>query len=286
MSNITFTTNINATVSRQSIQSNSKRKICRLFDLPINNVSMDKAIHWVLTQRFNSLAKPQALMPAQSPNLGFFINVNSINLSFEMPGFYHTLKKADCLFADGAGMRMASNHVGDPLLDNVNGTDMLPKLCLKAAKEKQSIYFLGSSPGVAKKAAKRLKKTYPGLKIAGYQHGYFDQQNNSQVINKINAAKADILLVALGSPIQETWLVANADKLQCKTALAVGGLLDFYSGNIPRAPLWVRNLSLEWVYRLMQEPQKKFNRYVIGNPLFLIRTYLFKRANKPIQSLQ
>lgn len=291
MSNLTFTTDnetqktIAKGIPTQNTNSNYQgRKICKLFDLSISNVSMDKAIHWVLNHRLRLNIKNTPSEKQCKPSLAFFINVHSINLSFQQPEFYQTLKQADCLFADGAGMRLASNHIGDPLLDNVNGTDMLPNLCREAAKEKKSIYFLGSSPGVAKKAAKRLKKNYPGLTIAGYQHGYFKQQHNEAIVAKINKSKADILLVALGSPVQETWLLNHADKLHCKTALAVGGLFDFYSGNIPRAPMWMRKLSLEWVYRLIQEPQKKFNRYVIGNPLFLIRTYLLDRATKPISS--
>ena len=285
MTNLIFNTDTkNATNTAEKSTHISRRNICQLFDLPINNVSMDKAVHWVLNQRFSLNAKDSSNIETEKTNLAFFINVHSINLSFQNPDFYQTLKQADCLFADGAGMRLASNHVGEPLLDNVNGTDMLPELCRQAAKEKKSIYFLGSSPGVAKKAARRLKRTYPGLTIAGYQHGYFKEQNNANIIAKINKSNADILLVALGSPVQESWLLNNAEQLHCKTALAVGGLFDFYSGNIPRAPLWMRKLSLEWVFRLMQEPQKKFNRYVVGNPLFLVRTFLFGRATKAISN--
>ncbi|WP_372880108.1 WecB/TagA/CpsF family glycosyltransferase [Psychromonas sp.] len=283
-----FTAKLSARLNSSNDRATDKQtnpydeKICRLFDLPINNVSMDKAIHWVVTQRFSRRAETGPAEQANKTRLAFFINAHSINLSFKQPEFYQTLKKADCLFADGCGMRLASRHIGDPLLDNVNGTDMLPELCRQAAKEQKSIYFLGSAPGVAKQAAQSLKKSYPGLIIAGHQHGFFNPQENGNIIAAINHSEADILLVGLGSPVQEAWLAENADLLRCKTALAVGGLLDFYSGNMPRAPLWLRNLGLEWLYRLMQEPQKKFNRYVLGNPLFLIRTYLLNRVTRPI----
>ena len=257
-------------------------KICRLFNLPINNVVMDKAIHWLLTHSFTRQAKTAPLEKISKPQVAFFINAHSINLSFQQPEFYQTLSKADCLFADGSGMRLAARHIGDPLLDNVNGTDMLPELCRQAGKKQQSIYFLGAAPGVARQAAEALKKNYPGLRIAGHQHGFFEPRENAAVIAKINRSKADILLVGLGSPLQENWLIKNADGLRCTTALAVGGLFDFYSGNMPRAPRWLRNLGLEWLYRLMREPKNKFNRYVLGNPLFLIRTYLLNRASQGI----
>jgi N-acetylglucosaminyldiphosphoundecaprenol N-acetyl-beta-D-mannosaminyltransferase len=87
------------------------------------------------------------------------------------------------------------------------------------------------------------------------------------------------LLVALGSPLQEQWLLKNKERLQCKRALAVGGVFDFYSGNISRSPLWLRELGLEWVWRLIQEPKNKFIRYVVGNPLFLYRTFFLNLVN-------
>ncbi|WNC70192.1 WecB/TagA/CpsF family glycosyltransferase [Thalassotalea nanhaiensis] len=262
----------------------SDNNICRLFDLPINNVPMSKAINWVISHRFNLSSNKSHTKASEKPNLGFFINAHSINLSFKYNDFYQTLKQADCLFADGIGMRLAANHIDEPIQENVNGSDMLPKLCEQAANEGKSIFFLGASPGVASKAAKRLHKTYPKLKVAGYQHGYFKKHDNKRIIAKINQSKADILLVALGSPLQEIWLTNNAEYLHCNTALAVGGLFDFYSGNIPRAPLWLRNLNLEWLFRLLQEPKNKFYRYVIGNPIFLFRTYLFRQAAKAISN--
>ena len=102
--------------------------------------------------------------------------------------------------------------------------------------------------------------------------------DNDQIVEAINAAQADVLLVALGSPIQEDWVMANRLRLKVGTAIAVGGLFDFLSGNIPRAPLWMRELGLEWVFRLIQEPRVKFTRYVIGNPLFLWRAFVLKKS--------
>ena len=87
----------------------------------------------------------------------------------------------------------------------------------------------------------------------------------------------------MGSPVQEAWLLEHSAQLKCKTALAVGGLFDFYSGQIARSPLWLREIGLEWVWRLMQEPKEKFTRYVIGNPLFLFRVYVLGLAKKGVK---
>ncbi len=244
-----------------------------LFGLKIHNHSLNEAVEWALSRNYS--ASPA--MPCQT---GCFINVNSINLIAEHKDLKTAIKQTNRCFADGAGIRLAAKTVGINVKENVNGTDMLMPLCASALEKGHSIYFMGSKPGVAKSAADNLLKQFPELKVAGEQHGYFDESESQEIIDAINASKADILLIAMGSPMQEKWLVANASKLNCGTAMAVGGLFDFYSGNIPRAPLWMREIGMEWVWRLLQEPKTKFRRYVIGNPLFLIQIYLFNRARK------
>ena len=239
-----------------------------LFGLKIKNTSMKEAVDWI-TQNSNDNIHTK---------LGFFINVNSINLSINNYFFSNQLKQADALFVDGSGMRLAAAKAGYRLNGNNNGTDMLPHLCRSAIKNNQSLYLFGAQPTIAAKAAKNLKGQFPGLMIAGVQHGY-SNLSDDELIADINKSNCDVLLVAMGSPIQEQWLIDNKDKLQCKTALAVGGLFDFYSGAISRSPMWLRELGMEWVWRLMQEPLKKFNRYVIGTPLFLYRTFFLNLAN-------
>lgn len=235
-------------------------RIFKIFGIRIDNLTMKEAVEWTLKR-------------SKETKIAFFVNVNSVNIATNNADFKKALTKADHIFADGSGVRIAARHAGFNLKDNVNGTDLLPHLCRQSVHKHASIYLLGAEPGVANDAAKKLRETYPGLKIAGTHHGYFDKNNSKDVIARINHSQADILLVAFGSPIQEQWLIENRDQLHCSTALAVGGLFDFFSGKIPRSPLWLREMGLEWVWRLMQEPKKKFNRYVIGNPVFLFRTY-------------
>jgi N-acetylglucosaminyldiphosphoundecaprenol N-acetyl-beta-D-mannosaminyltransferase len=247
----------------------------KLFGLTIHNDSMKTAVEWVLKPSLKENKRNEC-------QIGYFINVNSVNLSLNNSVLRDQINRADRCFADGVGMRLAAKHIGLQIIENVNGTDMLPHLCEAAQKTDRSIYLLGAKPGVAAKAANNLMKKYPNLIIAGTQDGYFSQENTKNVIDDINQSGANILLVAMGSPIQEDWLDKHAPKLTCSTALAVGGLFDFYSGKIARAPLWMRELGMEWVWRLLQEPQSKFNRYVIGNPLFLIHTFIFNRAKREL----
>jgi N-acetylglucosaminyldiphosphoundecaprenol N-acetyl-beta-D-mannosaminyltransferase len=234
----------------------------RIFGIRIDNVSLDNAVTKILT--------PSSSLCTQT---ACFVNVNSINLASDNNALISTINNFDFAFADGSGVRIAAQMQGDQLLANVNGTDMLPVLCDRARSNNQSLYLLGSEHDVAGLAAANLQRKYPGLRIAGTHHGYFDEQDSQEVICKINAANTDILLVALGSPIQESWLQENKSRLKVNTAVAVGGLFDFYSGRISRAPVWMRELGMEWVWRLMKEPKNKFHRYVIGNPIFIFRCF-------------
>jgi N-acetylglucosaminyldiphosphoundecaprenol N-acetyl-beta-D-mannosaminyltransferase len=255
----------------RAIHELKKAKYLPLFGLNVNNTSMDEAVNWITDTDSDA--------HSHETQIGFFINVNSINLSIKNVQFFNKLSKANALFADGSGMRLAAKKAGYLLNGNNNGTDMLPHLCKRCVENNQSLYFFGSAPGIAEKAAKELTRQIPGLDIAGTEHGYTKDNNDEHIIEKINNSGCDVLLVAMGSPIQEQWLLEHRDQLKCRTALAVGGLFDFYSGNITRSPMWLREIGMEWVWRLLQEPSSKFNRYVIGNPLFLYRTFFLGLVN-------
>jgi exopolysaccharide biosynthesis WecB/TagA/CpsF family protein len=246
-----------------------------LFGLIIHNHSMRSAVEWALSTSNTTINNQN-----NKCKIGYFINVNSVNLTINDHALKERLNRGDRCFPDGSGIRLAAKHIGVRICENINGTDMLPFLCAAAQKTKVSIYMLGSKPGVADKAAQNLLQMYPDLNIVGTQDGYFTPEQTHNVISCINRSGAKMLLVAMGSPVQEAWLEKHASHLQCNTALAVGGLFDFYSGNIVRAPLWMRELGMEWVWRLLREPKAKFNRYVIGNPYFLIHTFIFNRAKR------
>lgn len=239
-----------------------------LFGLQVNNMKLQNAVSFAVEAPLNACKKL------------FFINVNSVNLARNNQQLACDINAADLALVDGSGVRMAARMQGIRLLDNINGTDFLPHLCRAMARRGQRIYLLGSAPGVAEQAAYNLKTRFPTLQIAGHYHGYFDESLTDQVIDMINLSDADILLVAQGSPRQERWINQYADKLNVRCALAVGGLLDFTSGRIPRAPQWLCEIGMEWLYRLWQEPYKKFSRYVVGNPVFIARCLVQKFAKR------
>lgn len=251
-----------------------------LFGLEINNVSMNRAVDWAVKGK--PLTHNAGFVTSSTKTqVAFFVNTHSVNTLAKNDVFKTCLDSADALFADGSGMRMAAKSVGFNLVANVNGTDMLPVMCEQAVLQGKSIYLLGGGKGIAEKAAANLKKAHKGLEIAGCHHGYFgfnDADASDAMVKKINESGADIVLVGFGSPQQEFWCQRFAQSIDCQTVMAVGGLFDFFSGSIPRAPLFMREIGMEWVWRLIQEPKNKFSRYVIGTPEFLIRTFLMKQA--------
>ena len=232
-----------------------------LFGVPCDNVTMEAA-----------LAKVDELVARRS-GFAAFINAHCLNIACRDGRYREILNRADAVWPDGSGMRLAGRIRGFPVPDNVNGTDMFPLLCAKPYR----IYMLGAAPGVAETAMEKAKKRFPAAHFVGAAPGFFaDDAEERAVIARINALDPDILLVAMGVPAQEKWIDRHRAELRCGVALAVGGLLDFVSERIPRAPMWMRKNGLEWMYRLYQEPKRLFKRYIIGNPLFVLRLLLKK----------
>lgn len=226
----------------------------------IDDASMDEALATVLDAARRRPAR-----------IFFFVNAHSLNVATGNPAFRESLAGADAVWADGVGMALAARLRGRSLRDNVNGTDLFPLLCAAAAREGLTIFLLGAQPGVAEETARRARERWPALRIAGTHHGFFSAAEEPRVLDEIAAAQPDILLVALGVPAQELWLTRQRAALRAGACLGVGGLFDFYSGRIPRAPVWMRRAGLEWAWRMMQEPRRLALRYLVGNPLFLLR---------------
>jgi N-acetylglucosaminyldiphosphoundecaprenol N-acetyl-beta-D-mannosaminyltransferase len=237
-----------------------------LLGLKFNNLKMGEALT-LLKNSIKSKRKTQVS----------FVNPDCFNKIFSDKEYYRVLQSSDLLFPDGIGVNIACKILDTPLKENINGTDMLPFLCEMAVENNYSIFLLGGKPGIPEDMKTNLLKKFPQLNIAGLNNGYFDKEREGEyIIDKINGSRADILLVAFGAPLQEKWILKNKELLNCNILMGVGGLFDFFSGNIPRAPKWMREIGLEWVFRLMQEPKRMWKRYIIGNPLFIFRVLRWK----------
>ncbi|MEP3227369.1 MAG: WecB/TagA/CpsF family glycosyltransferase [Parasphingorhabdus sp.] len=205
-------------------------------------------------------------------NIVQFVNAHCINMMTQDAAYKDVLEAADILLPDGSGLRLAGHISGSGAISNLNGTDLFPHICKAAAQAGQSIYLLGGKPGIASAAAKNMRKKYRGLEFAGTQNGYFDRENDAEIINQINQSGAKILMVGMGVPVQEKWIAKYRDQLNVPVIMGVGGLFDYYSGSIPRAPALVRKLGCEWIWRFAMEPRRLAGRYIWGNSMFIARS--------------
>lgn len=245
-----------------------------IHDIPVANVSMSAAIDEVL-----------GAARSNQPLSVYFANADCVNIAAKNAEYMETLNAPGVrVFADGIGMKIASWIAGKPIVDNVNGTDMFPLLCAQAAQTGAKLYLLGAEDGVAARAARCMEARYPGLRIVGTHHGYFDHEDCPEVLERINQARPDILLVALGAPRQELFIRRHRAALGASVCMAVGGLFDFYSGDKARAPKLLRTLGLEWAWRMGLEPGRLWRRYVLGNPLFLARVLKWQLTARRRQS--
>jgi N-acetylglucosaminyldiphosphoundecaprenol N-acetyl-beta-D-mannosaminyltransferase len=203
------------------------------------------------------------------------VNVHCLNLTYRNRWLRDFLNNASVVFCDGAGVVLGARILGDRLPGRITPADWIERLAEIAAQRGFTLFFLGSRPGVADKAAARLRERFPNLRIAGTHHGYFDKTpgsaENEAVIQQINAARPHILFVGFGMPLQERWLADNWERLDVNVAFTCGALFDYVSGELRRSPKWMNDHGLEWLGRLIIEPRRLWRRYVIGNPLFLWR---------------
>lgn len=177
------------------------------------------------------------------------------------------INKSHLVVPDTAGIVWSAKVLHKRKIKKVAGVDLLENLIREGSEKGYTFYFLGAKEGVAKKAAENLKIKYPPVKILGTHHGYF-KDKEEELINEIKNLKPDILIVALGVPFQEKWSHKNLEKLNVPVSMGVGGSFDVFSGNIKRAPQWMINLNLEWLYRLWKEPSR-FGRMLVL-PYFML----------------
>jgi len=205
-----------------------------------------------------------------STKVVYIANAHTLNLAAESSEYRDILNAAEAVFGDGTGVRWAARMRGIRMRDNLVGTDLVPLFMTTTRDAAYRYFLLGGTPPIVHAAVTGVGRAYPGVQIAGYHHGHFGHAENADVVRTINAARPDVLLVAMGNPRQELWIHENRAQLRVGLCLGVGGLVDHWGGSLKRAPLWVRRFGFEWLQILLQQPYK-WRRYLIGNPQYLVR---------------
>jgi exopolysaccharide biosynthesis WecB/TagA/CpsF family protein len=231
----------------------------------------------ILGVRFACLSHGDALLEIErlyengGPSVVAFANTHSLNLATTNPSYREVLRRADLVLNDGKGVMIAALVQRKNFPADLNGNAISPMILERAADRRWPVYFLGGRPGVAERAAERLRTRLPKLAIVGVRDGYFNPADGDRVIDEIRASSAGILMVAMGNPMQEFWLDRHLVRTGARIGLGVGAFFDFQAGEVPRAPEVLNRAGLEWVYRLGKEPRRLWRRYLLGHPTFLVR---------------
>jgi len=209
-----------------------------------------------------------------------FLNAHNANIAYTEPTFAEALEDF-LILPDGVGVDIAAKLLyGAPFPSNLNGTDFIPAF-LQASSRPLTVGLLGATRVNAEAASAKLSALAKQHKFVVIHDGYFSAAQEPEIVERIARVRPDILLVAMGVPRQELWIERHIDARHCTLPIAVGALLDFLSGTVPRAPLWLRRLRLEWLFRLWIEPGRLWRRYVVGNPMFLWRVLKQKLSHRP-----
>jgi exopolysaccharide biosynthesis WecB/TagA/CpsF family protein len=208
-----------------------------------------------------------------------FMNAHNANTACVNADFRAAMQHF-LLLPDGIGVDIAARLLhGAKFPANLNGTDFVPGF-LHAERRPMKVGLIGSRRENAETAARKLKAMAPQHEVFVVSDGFFTPADEPAILADLKARRPDVLLVAMGTPRQELWIERNLNAAHCTLPIAVGALLDFLGGAVPRAPGWMRTMRLEWMFRLSIEPRRLWRRYIVGNPVFLLRILRQKLASR------
>ena len=218
----------------------------KILDVPVHPLTMGETVS-VLEESITS--GEQAFVVTA--------NAEIIMMCQEDAGYKKIVSQdAQLVLPDGAGAVWAGRHLGYKVPERVAGFDLYCQLLDKAAQKGYKAFFFGGSPGIAEAAKAKSEELYPGVQVVGCRNGYFKEEESQAIIDEINASGADMLFAALGAPKQEKWLVRYREQLKPKILMGIGGSFDVFAGKMERAPKWMQDASLEWLFRLYKQPSR------------------------------
>ena len=224
----------------------------------IDNLTMAETLHEI-----DKLIQKKNCSYVVTPNVDHIVRLEKDK---ELQKVY---KNASLILTDGKPLIWISKWYKTPIKEKISGSDLFPRVCQLAANKNYTMYLLGAAEGVADTATRNLMKKYPGLNIVGTYSPPFGFEKNEQEMNKIKTqiqdVHPDILIVGLGCPKQEKFMYYHCKELGVPISFGLGASIDFEAGNIKRAPKWMSNHGLEWLYRFSKEPKRLFKRYFVDD---------------------
>lgn len=240
----------------------------KLFGLPLCDLSWDEALEHI--QSLIGIDGRQTVLS--------FLNAHNANLMLSNPEYRAVLSR-QLVFPDGLGINIASRVLkGSPFPANLNGTDFVPAL-LTYISQPLRVGLVGARGDVLDRAVDGFRRHTPWHTIVGISDGYFDKEDCGAVLTRIGQHQFDVIVVAMGTPLQEVWVDQHIRPEHASLVITAGALFDFAAGSVSRAPEAWRRLGLEWLHRLKLEPTRLWRRYILGIPLFFLNLVIYRFLN-------
>jgi len=231
-----------------------------ILDVPVACLDVDGLVSTVV-----------AWAAQKTPRTVSYVNAHCFNLAAVDGAYHDLLSRADLVYADGVSVVWGSRMLGGCRLVKMTGADWIYDFCARAAQERVKCYLLAGRPGIAARAAETLLQRWPELQIIGARDGYFQGKSEAEVLAEIAALEPQVVFVGMGVPRQEKWIAAHRSEIPAPVCWGVGALFDYLAGGERRVPGWMYSLGLEWLWRLSVDPAGKWRRYLLGNPMFVLR---------------
>lgn len=229
-----------------------------VFGIPIDPLTMEQAL----------AVLDSAIQRRQPLQIGVVNAAKVVNMRSDEQ-LRQAVLSSDLLLADGMSVVWAARLLRRPLPQRVAGIDLMFRLLELADRSGYRVYCLGATEDVLEKVIARIQREYPRLQLAGWHHGYFNQNDEQTIVADIASSRPDILLVAMTSPKKEQFLARWSHQISVPVCHGVGGSFDVMAGKVQRAPRSWQRIGMEWAYRLIQEPGRMWRRYLVTNALFL-----------------
>ncbi|MGM9517348.1 WecB/TagA/CpsF family glycosyltransferase [Acidaminococcus timonensis] len=244
----------------------NNKPVMDILGVPVTPFSMAEAVDWLM-ERVAQNVTTQVVTA----------NAEIIMMAQDLPAYRALLQQTDLILADGAGTVWAGRKLGYQVPERVAGFDLFLHLLEYGATHGTTFFLFGAAPGIAEAAKKKAEELYPGVKIVGTRNGYFNKEDEPAIIQQINDSGADVLFAALGAPKQEFWLQEHRDELKPALRVGLGGSFDVLAGKMERAPKWMQEASLEWLFRLYKQPSRLGR--MMALPKFVIKVLQYQHKS-------